>query len=68
MPYKTSRELPESIRDRLSEAAQLLYVTAFNSALQWYGEEEKAHQAAWRAVKSQAAGWNGALSHLSFFA
>ncbi len=62
MPYKTSQELPESVRDRLTEPAQLLYLTAFNSALQWYGEEEKAHQAAWRAIKSQAANLNNALN------
>lgn len=61
MPYQTNWELPESIRDRLSEPAQHLYRVAFNSALQWYGEVEKAHQAAWRAVRSQVANLNSEL-------
>jgi cation transport regulator len=55
MPYQTNRELPAAIRDRLSENAQNLYRIAFNSALQWYGEEEKAHHSAWSAVRNQAA-------------
>ncbi|WP_421655494.1 ChaB family protein [Leptothermofonsia sp. ETS-13] len=41
MPYKTDRDLPANIRDRLSEAAQNFYRVAFNSALQWYGESLK---------------------------
>ena len=62
MPYQTNRELPASIRDRLSDAAQNFYRIAFNSALQWYGEEEKAHRTAWSAVKSQAASLNSVIS------
>ena len=36
MSYQSNRELPESVRDRLSETAQHFYRVAFNSALQWY--------------------------------
>ncbi|WP_233747954.1 ChaB family protein [Leptodesmis sichuanensis] len=61
MPYRTNRELPAAIRDRLSEAAQNLYRVAFNSALQWYGEEEKAHHSAWSAVRNQAASLTGEI-------
>jgi cation transport regulator len=61
MPYKTNRELPANIRDRLSEAAQNLYRVAFNSALQWYGEEAKAHQIARSAVRNQVVNPNSAL-------
>ncbi|NJP09800.1 MAG: cation transport regulator ChaB [Leptolyngbyaceae cyanobacterium RU_5_1] len=61
MSYQTNRDLPASVRDRLSDAAQSLYRAAFNSAVQWYGEEEKAHQTALSAVKSQAASLNSAI-------
>ncbi|UBF23957.1 ChaB family protein [Kovacikia minuta CCNUW1] len=62
MSYKTNQDLPFSIRDRLSETAQNLYRIAFNSAIQWYGEESKAHRIALSAVRNQAARWNSALS------
>ncbi len=61
MPYTTNRDLPASIRDRLSDAAQNFYRVAFNSALQWYGEESKAHQIAWSAVRNQIASLNSAI-------
>jgi cation transport regulator len=61
MPYTTNRELPNDIRDRLSESAQNFYRAAFNSALQWYGEEAKAHQIAWSAVRNQIASLNSAI-------
>jgi cation transport regulator len=54
MSYQSNRELPESVRDRLSEPAQHFYRVAFNSALQWYGEESRAHEIAWSAVRNQA--------------
>ncbi len=52
--YRTNIDLPASVR-RLSEPVQDLYRAAFNSALDWYGEEAKAHRTAWSAVKNQAA-------------
>jgi len=45
----------------LSDAAQRFYQVAFNSALQWYGEEEKAHRIASSAIKSQSASLNSAI-------
>lgn len=61
MPYKTHHDLPSYIRDPLSDAAQRFYRVAFNSALQWYGEEEKAHRIASSAIKSQSASLNSAI-------
>lgn len=61
MSYQTNRDLPASIRDRLSEAAQTLYRLAFNSALQWYGEETQAHKIAWSAVRNQAVSLNSTI-------
>lgn len=61
MSYQSNRELPETVRDRLSETAQHFYRVAFNSALQWYGEETKAHQIAWSAVRNQAVSLNSAI-------
>jgi cation transport regulator len=58
MVYKTNRDLPVNIRESLPEAAQDVYRIAFNSALHWYGEESKAHQTAWSAVRSQSASPN----------
>lgn len=61
MPYKQSRELPESVRDGLPTHAQEIYLAAFNSAWEQYDEpserrggatrEETAHRVAWAAVK-----------------
>lgn len=61
MPYQTNRELPANIRDRLPDAAQHFYRVAFNSALQWYGEEAQAHRIAWSAVRNQAVSLNSAI-------
>ncbi len=60
---KTNQDLPENIRARLSESDQDFYRVAFNSALQWYGEESKAHQIAWSAVRIQAFSLNSLLVH-----
>jgi cation transport regulator len=53
MVYKTNRELPFEIRSRLSEKVQDFYRVAYNSAVQWYGEDKKAHAIAWSAVRNQ---------------
>lgn len=63
MPYKTVRELPESVRDNLPKHAQEIYQEAFNSAWEQYDEpeerlggasrEETAHKVAWAAVKKK---------------
>jgi cation transport regulator len=63
MPYKTSAELPESVREHLPEHAQEVYRTAYNSAWDEYGDpkkrrgnesqDEAAHKVAWAAVKHE---------------
>lgn len=63
MPYRTTQELPESVREHLPEHAREIYRAAFNSAWEEYKDptgrrgdesrEEAAHQVAWAAVKHQ---------------
>ncbi|PSB27884.1 cation transport regulator ChaB [Stenomitos frigidus ULC18] len=61
MSYLTNQDLPIDVRDRLSETSQSLYRVAFNSAIQWYGEESKAHKTAWNAVRNQMFSLNSAM-------
>jgi len=52
MPYKSLRELPESVRNNLPRHAQEIYQAAYNNAWEEYDhEEERAHRVAWAAVK-----------------
>jgi cation transport regulator len=61
MPYKSLRELPDSVKDNLPKHAQEIYKEAFNSAWDQYADpqdrrgnasrEETAHRVAWSAVK-----------------
>ena len=61
MPYKTTNDLPESVRNVLPKHAQEIYKEAFNSVYDQYdspeerrgdeGREEAAHKVAWSAVK-----------------
>lgn len=61
MPYQTTHELPESVREHLPKHAQEIYMEAYNSAWEQYDEpkerrgaatrEETAHRVAWAAVK-----------------
>lgn len=61
MPYKSTRDLPDSVKDDLPEHAQEIYKEAFNSAWDQYDQpeerrgnasrEETAHRVAWAAVK-----------------
>jgi len=61
MPYKSTHELPASVKDHLPEHAQEIYKEAFNSAWDQYdlprerrnddSREETAHKVAWAAVK-----------------
>lgn len=65
MPYKSTADLPESVRDHLPKHAQEIYQEAFNSAWDSYADpdkrrgpesrEEAAHKVAWAAVKHQYA-------------
>ena len=61
MPYKSTNELPKSVKDTLPDHAQDIYKEAFNSAYDQYDQpserrysesrEEAAHKVAWSAVK-----------------
>lgn len=54
MPYKSLRELPESVRNNLPRHAQEIYQAAYNNAWEEYDhEEERAHRVAWAAVKQR---------------
>lgn len=55
MPYRTSAELPPSVRSHLPAHAQDIYREAFNHAYAAHAEEvdgeKRAHMIAWAAVK-----------------
>lgn len=52
MPYKSTGELPDGVREHLPKHAQDIYKSAYNSAWEQYGhDEERAHRVAWAAVK-----------------
>lgn len=59
MPYKSTADLPDSVRNNLPGHAQEIYQEAFNSAYDEYkergpdGREETAHKVAWAAVKKK---------------
>ena len=55
MPYASNADLPNSVRDHFSSAAQTIYRKAFNRAWDSNGahlrQEQIAHRIAWAAVK-----------------
>lgn len=61
MPFSTTRQLPESVRNVLPGHAQEIYRATFNSAWDGYAapedrrdddsREEVSHKVAWAAVK-----------------
>ncbi|HEY0964949.1 MAG TPA: putative cation transport regulator ChaB [Candidatus Saccharimonadales bacterium] len=61
MPYQSTKNLPDSVRNALPQHAQDIYKEAFNSAYDQYDKpeerrghadrEETAHRVAWSAVK-----------------
>ncbi len=54
MPYKTKKDLPDSVKDNLPAHAEAIYKEAFNSAWDEYGHDEaRAHRVAWGAVKKK---------------
>jgi cation transport regulator len=63
MPYKDTKDLPDSVRDNLPKHAQEIYLKAYNSALEEYKDpdkrrgseshEETAAKVAWAAVKHE---------------
>lgn len=62
MPYSTNADLPDQVKNNLSEHGQEIYRKAFNRAWEQYDEpeerqagrtrEETAHAVAWAAVKN----------------
>lgn len=63
MPYNSTEELPDNVRNVLPAHAQDIYKEAFNSAYDEYKKpedrrgdedrEEVAHKVAWSAVKNK---------------
>lgn len=55
MPYKSRDDLPKDVQTALSNVphAQDIYKEAYNSAIDQYGEESRAHATAWSAVKNK---------------
>jgi cation transport regulator len=63
MPYSSTSELPESVKNVLPSHAQIIYKVAFNHAYSEYqnpedrrGHEDRetvAHKVAWSAVKKK---------------
>ena len=63
MPYKSTVDLPESVKNVLPSHAQEIYLEAYNSAWEEYDQpeerrgdssrEETAHRVAWAAVKNK---------------
>jgi cation transport regulator len=63
MPFNSTNDLPDSVRNVLPEHAQDIYKEAFNSAYDQYDKpeerrddasrEEVAHRVAWNAVKKK---------------
>jgi cation transport regulator len=61
MPYNTTSELPDSVKENLPDHALEIYKEAFNSAWEQYKDsedrrggtdrEEVSHKVAWSAVK-----------------
>jgi cation transport regulator len=63
MPYKSTRDLPDAVRENLPEHAQDIFKEAFNSAWDEYADpdkrrgkesqEEVSFKVAWAAVKNE---------------
>ncbi len=54
MPYQTTKDLPDSVKENLPEHAQEIFRAAFNSAWDEYGHDEsRAMRVAWAAVKDK---------------
>lgn len=63
MPYTSTSDLPDNVRNVLPSHAQEIYMEAFNSAWEQYdrpeerrgdsSREETAHRVAWAAVKNK---------------
>lgn len=51
MPYATNLDLPGPVRSHLPAHAQDIFRSAYNHALDRYGDEATAFRVAWAAVK-----------------
>lgn len=51
MPYKSTKDLPKNLRDRLPAGAESAYMSAFNKAKDKNWSESRCHAYAWGAVK-----------------
>lgn len=59
MPYQTIEDLPSRIQNILPVHAQEIYKSSFNSAMDYYDDEVKAHMVAWSSVQRQFEKDNG---------
>lgn len=65
MPYKSNKDLPDSVKNHLPEHAQDIYREAYNNSWNQYknpekrrgneSREEVSHKVAWSAVKEKYA-------------
>ena len=53
MPYNKIDELPQEIKEGLPQAAQQIFVAAFNASQKDGLSEEGAQKVAWNSVKNQ---------------
>ena len=55
MSYSDRSDLPNDVKDAWSNVphAQDIYKEAFNSAIEQYDDESRAHATAWSAVKNK---------------
>jgi cation transport regulator len=54
VPYRSTRELPASVREHLPDHAQKIFLKAFNHAWDEYGHDEsRAFRVAWGAVERE---------------
>lgn len=51
MPYKSTKDLPANLRDKLPAGAEKAYASALNSAKSRGWDESRSHSYAWGAVK-----------------
>ncbi len=51
MPYDKNSDLPDRVKNNLSDHAQDIFREAFNSALDQYKDEDRAFAVAWAAVE-----------------
>jgi cation transport regulator len=58
MPYKTTKELPETVQKVLPSEAQDVYLGAFNGAYEEYADPKKRTQGGTREAVAHAVAWS----------